>query len=115
MALQASGRSAVYSFVSSRRRHTRLQGDWSSDVCSSDLEGVDQPALHWHQPGLGENENREGDLNSGATPMVLLVDRDDKQSPAILEVGDHHHADDADPELDQTDRRRRRSTLDTIV
>src|SRR5205807_5966149 len=21
----------------SRRRHTRLQGDWSSDVCSSDL------------------------------------------------------------------------------
>src|SRR5256885_1036842 len=24
-------------FFSSRRRHTRLQGDWSSDVCSSDL------------------------------------------------------------------------------
>src|SRR5256885_11599486 len=32
--------SACYVFVfffSSRRRHTRLQGDWSSDVCSSDL------------------------------------------------------------------------------
>src|SRR5688500_20284837 len=28
-------------FFSSRRRHTRLQGDWSSDVCSSDLEGCD--------------------------------------------------------------------------
>src|SRR5256885_2517421 len=31
---------ALYSlcfFFSSRRRHTRLQGDWSSDVCSSDL------------------------------------------------------------------------------
>src|SRR2546426_10312232 len=27
----------VYFFFSSRRRHTRLQGDWSSDVCSSDL------------------------------------------------------------------------------
>src|SRR5688500_20406360 len=27
-------------FFSSRRRHTRLQGDWSSDVCSSDLEGA---------------------------------------------------------------------------
>src|SRR5256885_2442033 len=26
-------------FFSSRRRHTRLQGDWSSDVCSSDLLG----------------------------------------------------------------------------
>src|ERR1039457_2373435 len=25
-------------FFTSRRRHTRLQGDWSSDVCSSDLE-----------------------------------------------------------------------------
>src|SRR5256885_8135119 len=29
-------------FFSSRRRHTRLQGDWSSDVCSSDL-----PSIAW--------------------------------------------------------------------
>src|SRR5256885_7904908 len=28
-------------FFSSRRRHTRLQGDWSSDVCSSDLQGTE--------------------------------------------------------------------------
>src|SRR5256885_3326766 len=27
-------------FFSSRRRHTRLQGDWSSDVCSSDLMNI---------------------------------------------------------------------------
>src|SRR5205807_6436330 len=27
----------VFFFFSIRRRHTRLQGDWSSDVCSSDL------------------------------------------------------------------------------
>src|SRR5438067_13229397 len=26
-------------FFSSRRRHTRSKRDWSSDVCSSDLEG----------------------------------------------------------------------------
>src|SRR5690348_18040244 len=26
-------------FFSSRRRHTRWTGDWSSDVCSSDLGG----------------------------------------------------------------------------
>src|ERR1022692_5234641 len=26
----------IFFFFSSRRRHTRLQGDWSSDVCSSD-------------------------------------------------------------------------------
>src|SRR2546426_7560250 len=29
--------SLFFFFFSSRRRHTRLQGDWSSDVCSSDL------------------------------------------------------------------------------
>src|SRR5256885_17132618 len=32
-----AGKSAYVFFFSSRRRHTRLQGDWSSDVCSSDL------------------------------------------------------------------------------
>src|SRR5215467_9472944 len=30
----------IFFFFSSRRRHTRLQGDWSSDVCSSDLSGA---------------------------------------------------------------------------
>src|SRR5437016_8805748 len=30
-------------FFSSRRRHTRLVSDWSSDVCSSDLVGDSQP------------------------------------------------------------------------
>src|SRR4030066_777595 len=28
----------VFFFFSSRRRHTRFKCDWSSDVCSSDLE-----------------------------------------------------------------------------
>src|SRR5256885_847137 len=32
-------------FFSSRRRHTRLQGDWSSDVCSSDLYGHEAEAM----------------------------------------------------------------------
>src|SRR5256885_12063352 len=36
-------------FFSSRRRHTRLQGDWSSDVCSSDLRKRPQE----HGSGLG--------------------------------------------------------------
>src|SRR3712207_7714005 len=31
---------AVIFFFSSRRRHTRYWRDWSSDVCSSDLEAV---------------------------------------------------------------------------
>src|SRR5438094_8032041 len=29
---------SVFFFFSSRRRHTRSYGDWSSDVCSSDLD-----------------------------------------------------------------------------
>src|SRR5256885_5025526 len=43
-------------FFSSRRRHTRLQGDWSSDVCSSDLdrkqERLEDP--HLLLAGLGD-------------------------------------------------------------
>src|SRR5258706_15335046 len=31
----------AYFFFSSRRRHTRLVSDWSSDVCSSDLDNGD--------------------------------------------------------------------------
>src|SRR5437879_12422844 len=29
---------SIFFFFSSRRRHTRYIGDWSSDVCSSDLD-----------------------------------------------------------------------------
>src|SRR5690348_11161570 len=37
----ARARSILHSFFfSSRRRHTRWTGDWSSDVCSSDLGGT---------------------------------------------------------------------------
>src|SRR6266478_8930734 len=32
-------------FFSSRRRHTRFDCDWSSDVCSSDLELALEPVL----------------------------------------------------------------------
>src|ERR687891_252066 len=41
-------------FFSSRRRHTRLQGDWSSDVCSSDLR-------HDADPGAVHRADRRGD------------------------------------------------------
>src|SRR5207248_7822935 len=30
----------LFFFFSSRRRHTRSYGDWSSDVCSSDLNDM---------------------------------------------------------------------------
>src|SRR5256885_8906395 len=38
----------VFFFFSSRRRHTRLQGDWSSDVCSSDLRELRVRGLQNH-------------------------------------------------------------------
>src|SRR2546426_1416973 len=38
----------LFFFFSSRRRHTRLQGDWSSDVCSSDLTAAD-PVAVWNR------------------------------------------------------------------
>src|SRR5256885_8189710 len=40
-------------FFSSSSRHTRLQGDWSSDVCSSDLQSpLRIPALFPYGRGL---------------------------------------------------------------
>src|SRR5256885_9832908 len=43
-------------FCASRRRHTRLQGDWSSDVCSSDLAVVEsvKAASDVYAPLAGE-------------------------------------------------------------
>src|SRR5207248_6400840 len=36
-AVKSKFSTSVLFFFSSRRRHTRSYGDWSSDVCSSDL------------------------------------------------------------------------------
>src|SRR5690606_40087172 len=36
-------------FFSSRRRHTRFSRDWSSDVCSSDLQAPLAFALEWRK------------------------------------------------------------------
>src|SRR5437016_14679557 len=41
----------LFFFFSSRRRHTRLVSDWSSDVCSSDLEEA-RPEI---SEGLGKD------------------------------------------------------------
>src|SRR5579863_5813782 len=40
--VRAVSRRLGFFFFSSRRRHTRWTGDWSSDVCSSDLENVER-------------------------------------------------------------------------
>src|SRR5690606_6191030 len=56
-------------FFSSRRRHTRFSRDWSSDVCSSDLDdeqmidgafihGYNKFILHYNFPGFSTGEVR---------------------------------------------------------
>src|SRR2546421_6858150 len=49
---------AVFFFFSSRRRHTRSDRDWSSDVCSSDL-GFDERIVVVHLTvALGAPDDR---------------------------------------------------------
>src|SRR5205807_5240597 len=48
----------------SRRRHTRLQGDWSSDVCSSDLINS---TVSGNATSVGAGVTGGGILNVGGT------------------------------------------------
>src|SRR6267142_5186135 len=60
-------------FFSSRRRHTRLTCDWSSDVCSSDLVELGQ-RLHQAEAGLlvvAEHMPRDGAAVTQAEPDRL--------------------------------------------
>src|SRR5258707_1307417 len=57
LALPDSVRYVIFFFFSSRRRHTRYWRDWSSDVCSSDLDGTlmwlmrKNQCMHCAEPG----------------------------------------------------------------
>src|SRR5256885_270916 len=66
-------------FFSSRRRHTRLQGDWSSDVCSSDLEvGRKQAEIDTHREDqLNQSRARFTHLQYGS-PQDVSQDKTDK-------------------------------------
>src|SRR6266571_2113949 len=56
-------------FFSSRRRHTRLTCDWSSDVCSSDVGAVDE-ARRQLEAELGGDAEVHGEGEA-----VRLLDR----------------------------------------
>src|SRR2546426_12045803 len=56
-----AGASRFMSFFASRRRHTRLQGDWSSDVCSSDLVERRHAPCPLDDAGAVEQEEIERD------------------------------------------------------
>src|SRR5256885_7216580 len=73
-------------FFSSRRRHTRLQGDWSSDVCSSDLEATRAPvSLVAHFPE-GFRPRREQTQLLGALENALAEAEADRTAPRLFVV-----------------------------
>src|SRR5260370_9974897 len=57
-------------FFSSRRRHTRFKCDWSSDVCSSDLE-----KCHRLSPALLYDHPQHPPITTAATSRGVLKDR----------------------------------------
>src|SRR5207248_5435324 len=81
---------------SSRRRHTRSYGDWSSDVCSSDLH-VDRDA---DRPGLVRDGARDGlpdpprrvGRELVTLAVVELLDRADETDVPFLDQVEEAHA-----------------------
>src|SRR5256885_7363926 len=60
-------------FFSSRRRHTRLQGDWSSDVCSSDLPGwSSKPSIEPPSDAAANATPKPSSSTSGRTKRAYL-------------------------------------------
>src|SRR5256886_6962522 len=78
--------SDVFFFFSSRRRHTRFDCDWSSDVCSSDLvrvctelritdrDGVAGALTEWCESGDGPNPMFEAARTAEAEAGRLLAE-----------------------------------------
>src|SRR2546427_5408129 len=73
-------------FFSSRRRHTRFDCDWSSDVCSSDLDHVGQ---HGIQLALSRHAILGPDRLEAVVPQV---DSDQlRDGGLVLDDEDHGH------------------------
>src|SRR5437870_7955098 len=58
-------------FFSSRRRHTRWPRDWSSDVCSSDLDAPSPAALHT----LASLQAEQGRTEEARQTLLQAIDR----------------------------------------
>src|SRR5699024_11777170 len=72
--------------LSSRRRHTTSKRDWSSDVCSSDLElirvqGLEPEQVTAYHIGfvLGPCLNASGRLDTAERSLALLLARSEER------------------------------------
>src|SRR5699024_11977406 len=79
-------------FFSSRRRHTRSKRDWSSDVCSSDLENVivslADKITHFHlhnNDGLHDDHNRIKDGSLNFDEFITLHQKHAPDADLVLE------------------------------
>src|SRR5215213_11430758 len=74
-------------FFSSRRRHTRLVSDWSSDVCSSDLELGQLPPVESfaNRPGSGVVGRVEGhEVEVGRSDGAITVSWDGEPRATLV-------------------------------
>src|SRR5690606_39652759 len=78
-------------FFSSRRRHTRFSRDWSSDVCSSDLELLQPPPPPPSPPRWRPVEKPVRVRTTRAETAVSLSVFPRKRMPARLPTGCHGH------------------------
>src|SRR5256885_169024 len=77
-------------FFSSRRRHTRLQGDWSSDVCSSDLVAGSAIARAAREVAERGRPDPEGsDFRQFAGLLVKLMESE----PDAVSIGSLYYSD----------------------
>src|SRR6266850_5694034 len=86
--------SLSFFFFSSRRRHTRLQGDWSSDVCSSDLRSrcscaraaTDRPRRSAEPPRCARSGEHTSELQSPCNLVCRLLLEKKKKKKKLLRL-----------------------------
>src|SRR2546430_17727341 len=97
-----SSPSLIFCFFSSRRRHTRFDCDWSSDVCSSDLGPERDEARHLdgHERGQRERAGHRQVAGRGGAPgkqteQVAVENEEEEREDvrgellaAVTDVGD---------------------------
>src|SRR2546430_7424808 len=71
-------------FFSSRRRHTRFDCDWSSDVCSSDLDWRDELPRMDLVIGRGVLPERDRAHRAGDDSKRWEIDSDAREGPRII-------------------------------